>query len=146
MKRNILILTGILVTLLGAGIGTAIFSSYGQITGYATVEQSLTLDIMGSSNDINYTVTGKQGEKIYSPKIKLVNSADVSIPVNLTVSIIGGGTSEDVTLSIVNEGKNITMTNPIIVPTDDAYVYIEHEFDPAANIGTYVFELDAIPA
>ena len=146
MKRKILILSGLLIVLLSAGIGTAIFSSYGQITGYATVEQALKLDIMGSSNDVNYTVSAKQGETAYSPKIKLVNSADVSIPVNLTTGIISGGTSDDVVMSLVNEGKNITLTNPIIVPSSDAYVYVQYEFDPAANIGEYVFELNAIPA
>jgi len=146
MKKNILILSGALVLLLGAGVGTALFSSYGQITGYATVDQALRLDIMGSSNDVNYTISAKQGEIEYSPRIKLANSADASIPVNLTASIVSGGTVQDVELSIVNEGQNITLTNPVLVPPEDLSIYVKHEFDPAANVGNYVFELNAIPA
>ena len=146
MKQKILLATGILIVLLGAGIGTAVFTSYGQITGYATVDQALTLDIIGSSNDVNYTISAKQGETVYSPKIKLVNSGSAMIPVNLTNTIISGGTSDDVTISIVNEGQNITLENPITVPSSDTYVYIKYEFDPAANVGDYVFELNAVPA
>lgn len=145
MRNKVLILTGVLVLLLGAGVGTALFSSYGQVTGYATVEQALTLDIMGSSNDVNYTINVKQGEVVYSPKIKLVNSGTGMIPVNLTNSIISGGTLSDVTISVVNDGKNTTLENPIVVPPEDAYVYIRYEFDSAANVGNYVLELNAIP-
>ena len=140
-----MILTGVLVLLLGAGVGTAIFSSYGQVTGYATVDQALKLDIMGSTNDVNYTMSAKQGEVDYSPQIKLVNSGSASIPVNLTNTILSGGTSNDVTITIVNDGKNITLDNPIMVPPEDMYVYVRYQFDPAANVGTYVFELNAIP-
>ena len=145
MKQKILIASGVLIVLLGAGIGTAVFTSYGQITGYTTVDQALTLDIMGSSNDINYTMSVKQGETDYSPRIKLVNSGSSSIPVNLTNTLISGGTSSDVIMSIVNEGKNITLDNPITVPPENAYIYVKYEFDPAANLGNYVFELNAIP-
>ena len=145
MKQKILIASGVLIVLLGAGIGTAVFTSYGQITGYTIVDQALTLDIMGSSNDINYTMSVKQGETDYSPRIKLVNTGSSSIPVNLTNTLISGGTSDDVTMSIVNEGKNVTLDNPISVPPENLYVYIEYEFDPAANVGNYVFELNAIP-
>ncbi|MBU3905262.1 MAG: hypothetical protein KJ906_03890 [Nanoarchaeota archaeon] len=145
MKQKILIASGVLIVLLGAGIGTAVFTSYGQITGYTTVDQALTLDIMGSSNDINYTINVKQGEIGYSPRIKLVNSGSSAIPVNFTNNIISGGTSNDVTMVMVNEGKNITLDNPVTVPAEDAYVYIKYDFDPAANVGNYVFELNAIP-
>jgi len=146
MKRKILAISGVLIVLLGAGVGTALFTSYGQITGYTTVEQALTLDIMGSSNDINYTMSVKQGETDYSPKIKLVNTGSSSIPVNLTNIIISGGTEDDVEMAIVNEGKNVTLDNPVMVPPEDAYIYVRYEFDPAANVGNYVFELNAIPA
>lgn len=145
MRNKILILSSALVLLLGAGIGTALFSSYGQITGYATVNQALTLDIMGSSNDVNYTMTVKQGEIKYSPEIKLVNAGSSVIPVNLTNMIVGGGTSDDVTMVIVNDDKNVTLDNPLMVPPEDMYVYVRYQFSPAANIGTYVFELNAIP-
>ena len=146
MKQKILIASGVLIVLLGAGIGTAVFTSYGQVTGYITIDQALTLDIMGSSNDINYTMNAKQGEIKYSPEIKLVNTGSSPIPINLTNSLISGGTLNDVTFSILNEEKNITLNNPITVPSSNLYVYIKYEFDPAANIGNYTFELNAIPA
>ena len=76
---------------------------------------------------------------------KLVNSGSSAIPVNFTNTIISGGTSADVTMSMVNEGKNITLDNPITVPPENAYVYVKYEFGPAANVGSYVFELNAIP-
>ncbi len=146
MKKKIIALSAVVIVLLGAGVGTAIFSSYGQVTGYATVEQALKLDIMGSSNDLNYTMGAKQGETKYSPEIKLVNSADVPIELNITVQTVSGGTAEDVQVSVVNDGQNTTLTNPVSVPTSDAYIYIKHEFDSAANVGEYTFRVEAIPA
>ncbi|MDD5416450.1 MAG: hypothetical protein PHU12_00560 [Candidatus Aenigmarchaeota archaeon] len=145
MKNKIFLIAGVMITLLGTGIGLAVLNSYGTVTGYATVEQSMKMDIMGSSNDINYTISAKQGETKYSPQIKLVNSADVPISINLTASIVNGGTSEDVKLSIVNDGQNTTLTNPITVPSSDMYVYVQHEFDSAASLGEYVFRIEAVP-
>lgn len=145
MKNKIYALAGVMITLLGTGIGLAVMNSYGTVTGYATVEQAIKMDIMGSTNDINYTVNAVQGDTKYSPQIKLVNSGDSSISLNITTSIISGGTTEDVTLSVVDENKNITLTNPIIVPATDIYIYIKHEFDPAANLGAYTFRIEAVP-
>lgn len=145
MKNKMYIMVGVMITLLGTGIGLAVMNSYGTVTGYATVDQAIKMDIMGSSNDINYTVSAVQGDTKYSPEIKLVNSGDSPISLNITTSIVSGGTADDVTLSVVDENKNITLTNPIIVPTTDTYIYVRHDFDPAANLGTYTFRIEAVP-
>jgi len=145
MNKKILLLAGLLA--LGIG-GAAVISSYGSITGYATVEQAITLDIMGSSNDDNYTLTSvHQGEAKYSPEIKIVNHADVPIKVNMTVSILPGsaGNESDVSLSIENEFKNESLTNPITVPTTDFRFYLKHGFSQVASLGNYSFKFEAIP-
>jgi len=146
MNKKILVLAG----LVSLGIvGAAVISSYGSITGYATVEEAIAIDVMGSSNDDNYTLTSAhQGETKYSPEIKLVNSADVPIDVNVTVSILSGsaGNESDIILSIENESKNESLTNPITVPTTDFYLYIRHSLKPNANTGNYSFRFEAIPA
>ena len=85
-------------------VGMAVISSYGTITGYATVEQAIKLDIMGSSNDENYTMKIKQGETEYSPQIKIDNSANASINANITAEILpeSAGNENDMKISLVN--------------------------------------------
>ena len=146
MKAKILILVGILTI---AALAGAVISSYGSITGYATVEQGISIDIYGSSNDESYNLKSvHQGEIVYSPKIKLKNS--VSEPVNVSVifEILpeSVGDEEDLSFSIVNENKNVTLTNPITIPTEDLYFYIEHKFQPYAELGNYSFSVDILPA
>lgn len=151
--RNIMnkkILVVVLAGLLTIGIGgMAVISSYGSITGYATVEQGVSIDIYGSSNDESYDLkTVHQGETVYSPKIKLKNSIDQSVDVNITFEIMGGsaGDEEDLDFSLVNEYKNETLTNPVTIPTDDLYLYIEHRFQPYAELGNYTFSIEVMPA
>jgi hypothetical protein len=145
-KKIILVLMGILT--IGI-VGMAVISSYGSITGYATVEQGIYLDIYGSSNDETYDLKDvHQGETIYSPKIKLKNSVNKEVDVNITFEILNEsiGNENDLKFSIVNEYKNITLTNPITIPTDDLYFYVEHDFQPNAELGNYTFKLEVIPA
>jgi len=144
--KKIALVSAVLVVVCLIGAGSALMTNYGSMTGYATVEQALKLDIMGSSNDENYTLSAYQGETEHSPRIKLDNKADVPIPVNITTSILSGGTNNDVTLTIVDETKNITLSNPIMVPTTDISIYIAHEFATDANVGTYMFSVNAVPA
>ena len=146
MKTKILILVGILSI---AALAGAVISSYDSVTGYATVEQGISIDIYGSSNDETYDLKAvHQGEVVYSPKIKLKNS--VGEPVNATVvfEILpeSAGDEEDLSFSIVNEDKNVTLTNPILIPEDDLYFYIEHRFQPYAELGNYSFTVDVLPA
>jgi hypothetical protein len=128
-------------------LAAAVISSYGTITGYATVEQAVKLDIMGSSNDMNFTVEAKQGETAYSPQIKIDNSANSTFYVNVTAEILpeSAGNESDVTLSLVNEFKNQTMMSPLLVTTNDSRIYLRQEFKPNANIGNYSFRISVAP-
>lgn len=146
MNKKILILIGLLSLTALAG---AVISSYGSITGYATVEQAISIDIMGSSNDETYNLkTVYQGDTEYSPEIKLVNKADKSMDVNILLNILpeSSGNENDVNLSLVNEFKNETLINPITVPTTDLRFRIKHEFKDNANLGNYSFEINVVPA
>ena len=135
--------------LMAIGIAAmAVISSYGTMTGYATVDSALKLDVMGSSNDANYTLSAKQGEIEYSPQIKLDNSANASLLVNITAEILPGsaGNEDDVKLTLVNEFKNETLVNPVSVTSSDFRFYLKHEFDAAANVGNYSFQITIVPA
>jgi len=146
MNKKILIIVGLLLTM--GMIGIAVISSYGSITGYATVEQAITLDIMGSSDDENYTLKSvQQGETKYSPEIKIVNQADVPIDVNITYGILpeSAGNENDVALSLENEFKNESLGNPITIPITDLRVYLKHEFSPLASLGNYSFQFSVTP-
>lgn len=145
MNKKILL---IVVGLLTIGIvGIAVISSYGSITGYATVEKAIKLDIMGSSNDENYTLKVKQGETVYSPQIKIDNSANASTYANITAEILpeSSGNENDVKLSLVNEFKNETVSNPVFIPSSDFRFYLKHEFESNANLGNYSFRIEVVP-
>lgn len=144
MNKKYLVLASLMT--LGV-VAAAVISSYGTVTGYATVEQAIKLDIMGSSNDVNYTSSAKQGETDYSPQIKLDNSANASISVNITTEILpeSAGNESDVKLSLINEFKNETLLNPILVTTNDFKFYLKQEFKPSANLGNYSFRITVVP-
>lgn len=145
MNKNYFLLGGLMT--LGI-VAAAVISSYGTVTGYATLEKALKIDIMGSSNDENFTLDAKQGETVYSPQIKIENSANASIEINITAEILPGsaGGDSDVTLSLVNEFKNETLPNPVFVTSSDFRFYLKHEFEPNANLGNYSFQISVIPA
>jgi hypothetical protein len=128
-------------------LAAAVISSYGTVTGYATVDQAVKLDIMGSSNDMNYTISAKQGELAHSPQIKIDNSANASFYVNVTMEILpeSSGNESDVTLSLVNEFKNETITSPILVTSNDFKFYLRQDFKPNANLGNYSFRISVAP-
>ena len=147
MEKKFLLI-GILAILFLTGAAFGLISSYDSITGFATVNKAISLDIIGSSNDDNYTLTDvEQGETKWSPKIKIKNEADVPINVNLSVVILpqSAGNESDVTTSIWNENKNETLENPIEVSPDDMYFYVKHEFSPSANPGDYFFSVNVAP-
>ena len=142
MKKKILVLAGLLSL---ATIAVATLSSYGSVIGYATVEKSMYIDIIGSSNDESYDLKSvHQGGTDYSPKIKLKNQIDEDVQVNILFEVTEGS-GDAVTLWVVDETKNVTLTNPITVPSEDMYVYIAHEFEPDATIGNYTFKIDVTP-
>jgi len=145
MNKKYLVLSGFVM--LGI-VAAAVISSYGTVTGYATDEQAIKLDIMGSSNDMNYTLNAKQGETTYSPQIKIDNSANASAYANITAEVLNesAGNESDVGLSLVNEFKNETLSNPVLVSTSDFKFYLKHEFEPNANLGNYSFRITVVPA
>lgn len=144
MNKKYFVLAGLIT--LGI-VAAAVISSYGTITGYTTVEQAIKLDIMGSSNDENYTLKVKQGETEFSPQIKIDNSANASIHANITAEILpeSAGNENDVKITLVNEFKNETISNPILIPSNDFRFYLKHEFNSAANLGNYSFRISVIP-
>jgi hypothetical protein len=144
MNKKYLVLAGLLT--MGI-VAAAVISSYGTITGYATVEPAIKLDIYGSSNDENYSLSAKQGEIKYSPQLKIDNSANASIAVNITAETLpeSAGNESDVEISLVNEFKNETIANPINV-SDYLRFYLKHEFKSNANIGNYSFRIYVVPA
>jgi hypothetical protein len=146
MKTKILVLVGILTI---AALAGAVISSYGSVTGYATVEQAISIDIMGTSNDEVYELnTVHQGDTEYSPEIKLVNKANEPIDVIVSVGILpeSSGNESDVVLSLTNEFNNETLANPITVPTTDLRIHVKHDFANNANLGNYSFSLNVEPA
>lgn len=146
MNKKIIL---VMMSLLTIGVvGMAVISSYGSITGYVTVDKAIKLDIMGSSNDANYIINAKQGETVYSPQIKIDNSANASILANITVEILpeSAGNESDVTISLINEFKNETLTNPVLITSSDFRFYLKHEFSSAASIGNYSFRMNILPA
>ena len=146
MKTKILLLIGLLTV---AALAGAVISSYGSVTGYATVEQGISIDIYGSSNDESYDLKSvHQGETVLSPKIKLKNDVGEEVNVTLVFDIMpdSAGDEEDLLFSMVDESKNISLTNPLTIPTDDLYFYIEHKFQSDAELGNYSFTVDVIPA
>ena len=146
MAKKLLLLIGILSVAAMAG---AAISSYGSVTGYATVQQGISIDIYGTSNDESYDLkTVNQGETVYSPKIKLKNDVDGPVNVSILFDILSesAGNEDDVSFSIVNEYKNRTLTNPIEVPAEDLYFYVEHHFQPYAELGNYSFAISVVPA
>jgi len=146
MNKKIVLVTMGLLTI--GVVGIAVISSYGSITGYATVEQAIKLDIMGSSNDENYTLKVKQGETAYSPQIKIDNSANASSYVNITAEILpeSAGNENDMKISLANEFKNETLANPVLISTSDFRFYLKHEVKPNANLGNYSFSIKVLPA
>ncbi len=145
MNKRFLIL-GLLLSL--GVVVAAVISSYGSITGFVTVQQAIEIDILGSSNDENYTLTGvHQGETKFSPEIKIDNKADVPINVSISLEIMleSAGNENDVELSLVNEFQNESLPRVVTVPTTDLRFYVRHSFKPAANIGEYAFRLNVTP-
>ena len=145
MSKRLAVLTSFLI-LASMGIGASVISSYGSVTGLATVESAISVDIIGSSNDLNYTVSAYQGEMKYSPQIKLVNRANVPINISIIAQILPGsaGVAGDVSIDIVDDTKNHTIQN-ISVPTSDTYFYARHIFAANATPGSYMFQVAVIP-
>ncbi len=145
MKNKLFIILGIFLSL---GLAAySVISSYGSVTGYATVNKAIKIDIIGSSNDDNYTLSDvHQGETKWSPKIKLINEADVSLNVSIGIFILPGsaGNESDVNSTLWNENKNESLEIPVEIK-DYIYFYVKHEFYPNASPGNYSFSVSVNP-
>jgi hypothetical protein len=138
------------------GLAAAIVSSYGSISGYATVQSAISWDVLESYSDVDNSRTNDthyqlestyQGETKWL-KIKISNAADTPINISLTVSVLPGsaGGAGDVALTVWDADRNATLTNPILIPTSDLYLWIEHAFSSSAIPSSYEFALDIAPA
>ncbi len=140
MDKKLFMVSGVIILLSGITLVVATYS-YGTITGYAIVEQAIELDIMGSSNDISYNLsTVRQGEIIYSPKIKIVNNGDGTVPVDILLS----SSSEEIILSSWDDNKTQELVNPIEIPASDIYFYVKHEFPGNLTPGEYNFSVSVV--
>lgn len=147
--KQIAMVAALATTLVGVG-AYALVTSYGSISGQATVDAAITFDILETYSDVNTALTDDSGyvlETTYQAetkevKLKIENKADVAIPANINVS----GATADVTISLWDENKTAQLTNPISIPNPQLYIWIKHEFKPAASPGNYSFALDVTPA
>ncbi|MEM5772415.1 MAG: hypothetical protein QXF15_00525 [Candidatus Aenigmatarchaeota archaeon] len=126
-------------------VATGFAVSFASVTGYATVNKAIKLDIIGSSNDVSYSLGNVyQGEEVWSPKIKLINSANTNYKINFSVSVVSGNPS-DVSFEIWDENKTSILTNPYELKNGYIYFYIKHKFSQTAELGNYTFILDIVP-
>jgi len=146
MNKKYALAVSLILVLLLVGAAKAGLSSYGSISGYVTVEPALTWDIIKTGSDINETddITYSldrtyQGETKWA-KIKLKNSGDEPIKVN----ILTNSSSEDINLSIWNEEKKTQLTE-VSIPPEDVYIWLKHEFSDSIEPGSYNFDMELVP-
>lgn len=151
MNRKIAIAAAALGMLGLAVAGAAVLSSYGTITGAATVKPAISWDILESYSDVNTTATNDtyyglettyQGETKWI-KVKIENAADVTLPVNVSIE---NDRPAEVTVTVFDDNKSQPLTNPIQVPTTDRYIWLQHNFSAGAEPGTYGFSIDIGPS
>lgn len=139
--NKLILISAVIIILSGATLVIASYS-FGTITGYAVVEQAIKLDIMGSSNDASYNLSSvSQGETHYSPKIKIINNGNATIPVDILLN-----SSSDIAMVIVDENQTQELANPVQVPASDLYVYVKHVFPASIAPGNYSFSISIISA
>jgi hypothetical protein len=145
MNKKIILGISLLFVLLFVGIGKASITSYGSITGYATLEPAITWDIIKTGSDINetddivYSLEKTYQGEIKWVKVKIKNSGDEPVNMNLLFN----SSSPDVTASTYDETKE----NPISSTSVDSttYVWLRHEFSDSASPGNYTFQLSLLP-
>jgi len=134
-----------------SGMAWAAITSYGKISGSATVSQAISWDLIETGSDVNTALTNDttyvlettyQGETKWV-KIKIINSADVAIPVNVLVSY---NQSSDLNITKWDENKTAQISNPINVPNPSVYIWLKHQFSSSATPGIYYFDVDIVPA
>jgi len=147
--KLLLLATAIFMIL--AGFSWSLTTSYGSISGHVTVNQSITWDLLESYSDVQTSPTNDtfyvletthQGETKWV-KLKIINAADVSIAVNLSISGAGGA-GDGINISLWNENKTSQLATPINVQSS-TYVWIKHEVATSAAPGDYSFNIDVTP-
>ena len=150
MDKRIVIIAASLGLVVLMGVAVAVISSYGSITGAAIAKSAISWDIIETGSDVNGTATNDtyylleesyQGETKWI-KIKIVNNANATIPVNVLVT----GNNSEIIVSTWNDNKTIELTNPIDVPTTDIYIWLRHNISTNASPGSYEFSVNLTPA
>jgi len=150
MNNKIIMVAAAFGMLALAGVGAAIISSYGTMTGAAIVQSAISWDIIETGSDVNSTATNDtyyvlettyQGETKWV-KIKIDNRANGTIPVNISIA----GSTEDIGITVWDVTKSSMLTNPIEVPTTDIYIWLRHDILATASPGSYNFEVSFVPS
>ncbi|MEM5804749.1 MAG: hypothetical protein QXU82_02780 [Candidatus Aenigmatarchaeota archaeon] len=150
MSSRLVALSAALFSLLGLGAVAAFVSSYGAITGYATVEPSISFEIMESYSDVVYNETEGSRYVLWDPhqgetkwvEIKVVNRADTCLRLVLNVTSSNPG----ITTSIWGFNRSQELSNPVIASPGNTYFYIRHYIRPDADPASYTFFVDLLPA
>jgi hypothetical protein len=148
-RKQIVILAAVVAGLALVGAAGALITSYGSITGAATVKQAIRWDIITSDSDVNSTITNDTSYSLETTyqgdvkwvKLKLFNDASNPLPVN----IVSNSSSPDVNITLLDVNKSSSLSLPISVPSGYTYIWIKHEFRPAASPGSYSFNLEIMP-
>jgi len=138
---------------LAIGKASALISSYGGATGYALVQQSVSVQVVEQYSDVLYNASNETYYELYDPhqgetkwvELKLSNDADVALSVNVT-AIIAKGDPASVNMSRWNIHKNVSLDNPITLWAGGyTYVYLKHVISQAASPGEYGFLISVTP-
>jgi hypothetical protein len=146
--RKIIILAAVIAMMLCVG-GYAVVTSFGTITGYATVKPAFSFDILESYSDVNTTATDDSSytlEPAYPGEtkwveIKIKNAASSPLISNITLT-----TNAECDLSLWNKDKTVMFSNPVNITSGDFYIWIKHTFKTSASLGQYSFTIDLLPA
>jgi hypothetical protein len=150
MNNKIILVAAAFGMLALAGVGAAIISSYGTMTGAAIVQSAISWDIIETGSDVNSTATNDTHyvlETSYQSdtkwvKVKIENRANGTVSVN--VSIVGS--TEDIGITVWDADKGSELSNPLQVPSTDMYIWLRHDILATATPGSYIFEVGLLPS
>jgi len=138
------------ILLLGSGLGFALVTTYGSITGSATVAPAIS-----SISPAAYVLSDvNQGETKFQ-QVDITNDADVAIEADVLPSVASVPAGEDpsaVTLSLTDFDEvgsactDTAISNPTTLGAGSVTtVCVKHVFNPAATPGDYGFEVAVNP-
>jgi len=151
MSRLVAATVAFLLTL-AIGSALSLVSDYARITGYATVGQSVVVEIVPAYSDVVWNETTNSTYVLWEPyqgdvkwvELKVYNhGSNVSLFVNATVV---SGDPSSVNITLWNMAKNETLSNPYEIKSGRyEYVYLKHEIDDLAEPGNYTFAVSVGP-